>query len=244
MKDRIRRAVPLDEAAFAAVCQRIVDALAAMCAALPPLPLDRFVERAVDLRVVDAPELRNVTNVRGQTLDVLVIAEILFRPKARLLSGFATLRQRRSSWVEVHVQWNAAHTNETVELAHAPGLYEHRICSIFRHELTHARDVIREEDVTYPNAGYRYYNSPHEVRAFMAQILDEVTRPGTVREAKRRAALSRTPNRTLVEVALEKSPTWQHLSEEWIDANKKLVLKNVAATLAPYMHAYPKPPLR
>lgn len=248
--EHARRAVPLDEVAIAAVCPRVANALSEMSAKLPS-NLGPFLQRTVDLRVIDAPELRKITNVRGEALDVLVIAEILYRPRARLLSGSSTLRQRHSSWVEVRVQWNAAHSEETAELVEATGLYEPRVCGIFRHELTHAHDVIRELDVVGPGLGDEmsgprraYFNSPHEVRAFMAQVLDEVTQPGVVRLAMRRATVSRTPNLTLVEAALERSPTWQRLTEVWTGANKKYILKNVATALAPHLHAYPKPPLR
>ena len=256
MKGHARRAVPLDEDAYLALCPRVVDALAAMCAKLPPLTnlhpaaVDRFMGRVIALDNVHAPELRNIATVRGDPLDISLLAEIVFRPKAQLVLGTSTIRFHRSSWVEVRIQWNAAHTEETAELAEAPGLYEHRVCGILRHELTHAHDVVRERDVVAPvglggdPSRRAYFNSPHEVRAFMAQVLDEVTRPGVVRLAMRHAAVSRTPNLTLVEAALEHSPTWLRLADVWTDANKKHVLKNVAQALAPYTHAYPKPPLR
>ena len=103
--------------------------------------------------------------------------------------------------------------------------------SVLVHEATHVRDVIRMSDISR-KLDDEYYNSPHEVRAYMQQVAHEVLY--YVEELARRVGVGPWGVRLqgdLVEDALSTSHTWGAIKNEMSPANRNLVLKGVARAL-------------
>jgi len=107
---------------------------------------------------------------------------------------------------------------------------EDRLREVLAHELTHARDNQRENDVSQYNddAGEfdpkRYYNDPHEVRAFMRQIVEEV-------DPLFRKLIARMSERKALDLVLMRSSTWREVKPHLNQLNHNLMLKGVVRAL-------------
>ena len=126
-------------------------------------------------------------------------------------------------WIRVNLG-----SPEIEKLRDQPELFVPRFASIFLHELTHVRDVIKMVDVVQPE-DYRvaYYNSPHERRAYTRQIVEDV-----IIQARFNRDLRRAPNNeALIETALANSHHWPQVEPYLTEENKRLVLQAVYRNL-------------
>lgn len=106
------------------------------------------------------------------------------------------------------------------------GLY-----SILTHEVTHTAESMFRQDPTY----YRgpdhevdevaYVNDPGEVRAFMQQIVEEVSRG--FQKLRDYAERQGKGNRELIDLALKLSTTWKGIEKHLSASNRAKILKAV-----------------
>ena len=113
---------------------------------------------------------------------------------------------------------------EIEKLRDQPELFVPRFASIFLHELTHVRDVIKMGHVVAPEDNREaYYNSDHEVRAYGRQIVEDVIIQARFNRDVRLAPT----NEQLVERALANSQHWLQV-EPWLtDENKENIYRFV-----------------
>jgi hypothetical protein len=267
-RERARRVIPVDKALAKKLAERAAQALSEMLSEVPFEDVDTglpdreavevWAEKQRGVMTFDGLRVRSreiggygTRVVTGKaTRHVAVFVDLYYVPRAPGLLK-AWVGGETSSWIEIHVVCNIAHY-EAPELRDHPTAYEANIESKLLHEMTHARDVIRERDAVAllpPGtdderslARYRqYFNSSHEVRAYAQQIVSESLRPAVVLWAQHRAQTSRTPNATIVEEVVERSPTWQRVSRFWTERSKQRVLLAVAQALAEGGHLYERP---
>jgi hypothetical protein len=113
------------------------------------------------------------------------------------------------------------------------GLY-----SVLIHELTHVVEAAHlrgVENVEVNDEGdlrdkAKYYNSPHEVRAFMQQVVDEAVLWAS--RAFPRVQITDGSNRRFVDELLKLSPTWQRVEQSMNAANRKKILTAVYDALS------------
>ena len=97
-----------------------------------------------------------------------------------------------------------------------------KVKSIVIHEVTHALDIIdrrrRDPDLEV------YYNSPHEVKAFARQVIDEAGR--ILKGLRLKSRASKKPmlqGASLVEAVLSESPTWREVGKHLNSSNNRYV---------------------
>ncbi len=93
------------------------------------------------------------------------------------------------------------------------------------HEMTHVAEMAFVQDAPRaPGGTPEYYNSPHEVRAFMQMIVDELE--GVL---PRYAMLEkRFGSGKALSMFLNFSQTWGKVEKYWTEVNKHKVIKTVA----------------
>jgi len=97
---------------------------------------------------------------------------------------------------------------------------EREAFSVLLHEVTHLRDYSLQHE-QYESGGKDYYNDPVEVRAYMAQIVDELEpRVMTMRL-----------NAQGIETALIDSPTWAEIHDMLTPESRKTIIKGVTRAL-------------
>lgn len=113
-------------------------------------------------------------------------------------------------------------------------LFMSQLYPILLHELTHAADRYTKgvndrgdmsEDDAHNNLA-RYYNDPSEVRAYMQQVVDEVST-----HFKHWPKLQRMMGPKALPTLLNFSETWKDASPHWTDRNQRAVIKAVAQEL-------------
>lgn len=146
-------------------------------------------------------------------------------------------------WVRVNA--SSAYAKRLVE---RPSEFTRQFSTVLLHEVTHLRDYIRNQDVVNPMRGkypaddprmwnewFKYYNSPHELRAYMAQVVDDVLyfmwsplgeRTKQVAEMKRD-----NPNEWLVDEALGHAKHWKQIKGFLTTDNQAKVLRTVYRAL-------------
>lgn len=138
--------------------------------------------------------------------------------KARSGEPVVTLDVNAS--LEAAVIWKATHAKTT----------ESFIFPILLHELTHAADIygrglgMSEAEALDNDAAY--YNNPGEVRAYMQEVVEEVTQ----RRSFFPKLKARFGDRALG-MLLNMSPTWTKASPHWTRENQQKVLKAVYQAL-------------
>ena len=102
------------------------------------------------------------------------------------------------------------------------GLY-----SILIHELTHTAEVYYQKALQYKRDSdkEKYVNDPHEVRAFIQQIVDEVIRYGHKIRSHAKS------NKKLVDYVLGLSTTWGGIEADLNPRNRAKILKAVYTAL-------------
>jgi hypothetical protein len=180
------------------------------------------------------------TTVRGWSIDAITVVPVLvlyarrmgkavrFDPTVRPLIREASVvsPSHKTRQIEIEVNIGSPDAGAFVE---NPGSFLPLFESKFLHELTHARDWIRDRNVVDPREHLRsYYNSPHEVRAFLQQILAETLRQAVVQQAQRVALTSRTPNARLIDEALSHSKTWDKIHAHLNADSERRIRKTVA----------------
>jgi hypothetical protein len=96
------------------------------------------------------------------------------------------------------------------------------IYNILIHEITHLSDLLEplgKDKESIFKSGQVYYNKPSEVRAFTQQIVDEVEK-----------YMSTHPN-AHIDDALKFSVTWNRISKDLTNDNKKLISKAVYSVM-------------
>jgi hypothetical protein len=241
------RAIPLDEKALDLGTQRVLDAFSRI---LARLPLDDvwatakwFAEnrdrgtKPASRQYVPLTPFFDVPwkTVRGWPLDSIRVTPVLIHAPKNVPYRLPVIHDahmnasgRRDA--SVYVRVNVASPDIT-ELRDHPEKFFPIIRSKLLHELTHVRDYIRERDVIDPSEDLRgYFNSPHEVRAYMQQIIDDVLRVAPSLQEK--AYLSRTPNELVVEGSLSESLAWNKIERFLNATNRARILKNVVLALS------------
>lgn len=110
---------------------------------------------------------------------------------------------------------------------------EREIYSILIHEFTHARDFTTEKyegtrDLATEKTLDLYHNHPVEIRAYTQQIVDEVETyiRRYVEKDQDTWGLKDNPT-SLINAALEVSPTWQRIQPDLTQENRRIILRNV-----------------
>jgi len=173
--------------------------------------------------------------VRGTPIDSIGVTPVLIHlvkntvyQQPVIYDAYTDASGRKSA--NIYVRVNVA-VPEIAELRDHPEKFFASMQSKLLHELTHVRDFMRERDVIEPSVDMRaYFNSPHEVRAYMQQVVDDVLRIAPTLQEK--AALSRTPNEVVIEGSLSESPAWNKVERHLNAANRQRILKSVALALA------------
>ena len=170
----------------------------------------------------------DLKDVRGNEIEVRVMRLLVLREQnyGLIIDAFtqAVKRGRAANiWIRVNLG-----SPEIEKLRDQPELFVPRFASIFLHELTHVRDVIKMVDVVQPKDDrVAYYNSPHERRAYTRQIVEEV-----VIQARFNRDVRRAPNNeALIETALANSHHWLQVEPYLTEENKRLVLQAVYRNL-------------
>jgi hypothetical protein len=105
------------------------------------------------------------------------------------------------------------------------------------HELTHAaewwyhshKDLVQESAVlSDPESADRYYNSPHEVRAYMQQIVDNLR---NIAPGYRKRVMPHASPQEFVNKVLDMLPKWRQIRDHLTPQNKALILKAVYRAL-------------
>jgi hypothetical protein len=185
----------------------------------------------------DTDRRMDLRTVRGKHIDrINVIPTLVWSdPDLPIVLGAATQGAPRgvaNIWVRV----NAA-SRYAPDLRDHPGAFARQFASTLLHEVTHIRDYIRPQDVVDPDKNpsperyEQYFNSPHEVRARIAQIVYEVryyfgTAVGR-RDLENARLVRDNPNEWLMEMALGHSRTWLGAEYKLTPENREKVYRAV-----------------
>ena len=109
--------------------------------------------------------------------------------------------------------------------------FKHQLYMLLIHEMTHVAEHLyihegRPEEGT-ENRAKRYYNQPHEVRAYMQQIVDHALSMADAPTPKKRYP---KPN-DYVMFLIRTSDRWQRIEPHLSEANKHLIMKAVYQAL-------------
>jgi hypothetical protein len=109
-------------------------------------------------------------------------------------------------------------------------MLRHELRSAITHELTHLMDPKRHEfntDLpTYHKGGPEYFNAPTEVRAFMQQIIADIS---SMLDTQRH------PDVLPMEQLLMRSATWKTYNRHWTPENRRYLIRNVALAVDDYL---------
>jgi len=187
------------------------------------------------------------TDVRGQRINVPVRLkteqELSNHVRRYIVGGAVSARYSHGEkfgrkWQMV-IKLNSARTPN--EIMGDLNRVTQEVRSVVIHEATHLRDLLRlqspEDRETSQRDPDAYYNLPHEVRAFMQQVVAEV-REGLEDAAKsgarwywRARKIDKRVSSGFVMRALEQAPTWNRVRPFMTEENRRLILKAVATSL-------------
>lgn len=145
--------------------------------------LKRFVARRtapLDDRVISSGFVYWSLNVRKQEVPSRIVLAARPSSSHEMFTGGAKGTHTPTGepvvvvWVNGSIPADKIHDS----CSRFPGVVEKYIYRILIHELTHVADIVpesagREEQEVYEDLA-AYYNSPHEVRAYLQEVLDEV----------------------------------------------------------------------
>jgi len=189
-----------------------------------------------------------IRTVRGRDrIDKVMVHPVLvWDPQVPdlVLGGGTNGLNPRTGYASIWVRVNAASPSAR-DLRDHPGRFTRQFATILLHEFTHVRDYIRPQDVINPAAIHTpgryqafvdYYNSSHELRARMSQVVYEVLsvlqHDALGPDLRRHAELQRdNPNEYLVDAALARSKTWRRGESIWTPENKARILRAVYRAL-------------
>ena len=166
----------------------------------------------------------DLKDVRGNEIEVRVMRLLVLREhNYGLIVDAFTQAVKRGRAANIWIRINLG-SPEIEKLRDQPELFVPRFASIFLHELTHVRDVIKMRHVVAPEDNrLAYYNSPHEIRAYGRQIVEDVIIQARFNRDVRLAPT----NEQLVERALANSQHWLQV-EPWLtDENKEKIYRFV-----------------
>jgi hypothetical protein len=193
------------------------------------------------------PEEERTVRGRDRIERIFVHPVLVWDPENKeLVLGGGTHGLNVAGTASIWVRVNAA-SPDAVELRDHPDRFVKRFATLLLHEYAHVRDYIRPEDVIdpekhryEPGGGYdafvAYYNSSHEVRARMSQVVYEVLtvlqHDALGPKLRHYAELQRdNPNGYLVDAALARSKTWRRGEYIWTPENKARILRTVYRAL-------------
>lgn len=141
--------------------------------------------------------------------------------------GFSTRYQQPIVVVNI----NGSMPSEDLQRAAKGRQVQNQLYPVLLHEITHAVDKYSKgvgERMTPEQAQNdlgAYYNTPTEVRAYMQEVVDEISQKHWQNFQK-----AFGPSKGL-EYMLKSSPTWVEVSPHWTERNKRLVIKAVVQAL-------------
>lgn len=150
---------------------------------------------------------------------------------------------------EIHLNINGKLTPS--QLLFVLGTVEHEFYSTLIHEMTHASDILLPGTFkVQPGEGVdpsdAYYNDPNELRAWMQQVVDDVTSQGWVtlglKGSLGRNLVKKFPKtwrQEAIERALGQSSKWKQIQRHLIPASRKKILQAVYQAMEPYLDAVP-----
>ena len=147
------------------------------------LELERFVARRtapLDQRVIASDFVYQLPNVRGHDVSARIVLAARPSSSHEMFTGGAKGTHKPTGEPVVVVWVNGSIPADKIydSCSRFPGVVEKYIYRILIHELTHVADIVpesagREEQEVYEDL-VAYYNAPHEVRAYLQEVLDEV----------------------------------------------------------------------
>lgn len=195
--------------------------------------LKRFTARKtspLDDAVISSTFTYFLPNVRGEEVSCRIV--LASRPSSshELITGGAKGTHTPTGkpivivWVNGSIPADRVHDS----CARFPGVMAKYIYKVLIHELTHMADVIpesagREEQEVYEDLA-AYYNAPHEVAAYLQEVLDEVE-SHIHQFDKLRGILGSTRAAT---VTLELSRAWADIEPYLNEKNKRRFYRAVA----------------
>lgn len=227
------RPIPIDKAQAKRVVEEVVERVEEWLKGQPqdePLGYEH-----VDMGYVP-PSVR-LTDVRGRTKSIWV--QVYANPGgAKATAGGAFYGD------EIRLNLNGRYSPK--QLLGVLSSAKVEFYSILLHEMTHASDVlfkgtfeVQPEDGRNPSDDY--YNDPNELRAFMQQIVDDVTSLAWVMKGLKgglgRKMIQHPPHNWRHEVltkALSQSPSWKQIEQHLTKANRDKILAVVYRALEPY----------
>lgn len=166
------RAIPIDRSKVNALIQRIYRKLLAT-ELDPNLPLGEHKRSIVDDAIT-------ITDVLGdeQYVKVSVFSSLSRRPDFVLSGGFGHHKTKHTP--QIVVMLNGKYTLDALT---NPKVSQDQFLQVLAHEITHASDIVVPKinpiQGRIPNTSevdlLQYYNNPHEVRAHMRELYEEVS---------------------------------------------------------------------
>lgn len=228
MKRQATRPIPIDKTKIRSLAKRVTDAW------LNIVKRDRgnsdpvYYMRGAD-HIMNPPMVEKymTKDVKGALVRTPIYITSEFDPKFNstrfyVYGGFVRSwgYGRQNTFKEsVTIQFNSARTADEIFENKDRVLKE--VYSVLIHEITHLRDILYKHE-SYHDDPKKYHNAPHELRAFMQQIADEVIdffpSDGWV-------------TRRSFEAALDQSPTWDRIKRELNPQNRKLMFKGIYRAL-------------
>jgi hypothetical protein len=206
---------------------------------------DRFRVSGADkhfFRVGGGSKSLSLENVRGEKVDVPVWV-FLHYPRSStpgieyIPGGF--VRSKSSGKYKIPVQLgirvDARLSPDRYLGRHAREQITKEVYSVLIHEMTHLRDLMKSspanQGLSEGEGRREYVNRPHEVRAFMQQVIDEVLEQQE-QIAKETEGWGLDTSWDWIESRLAQSFSWNDVKKDLDAKNKKLVLKAVARAVA------------
>jgi hypothetical protein len=230
---RAVRPIPVDKEAVRAKATKLSEKLLKQLEAAPP-------DRPVRERQVWVQDSMPVRSVQGEDLDAIVVVRAgpAGGPGPYIDSGGFGWHQPTGRPVVI-VSLNGHYTPKDLarSLRGSPELIQDMIYTTLLHEATHASDVRRQSGYQVSGAGEqyttddldRYYNDPHEVRAFMQQVVDETERAFGDRQE---TVLEKFGESRGLKMILGASDTWREINEHLHEDNRRKMIKAVHRALS------------
>ena len=221
------RAIPLDKSSLRRLVKELTrKLLQAFTRAKPDQPIRN--------KSVWAEADYETRSVKGEPLNIMVVVRAGkdTRPGPYVDSG--GFGKHRNGRPVVILSLNGSYTAaEYLKSLQSPELIEGMLYNILIHEVTHAVDIQDKSTYEVGTAGgtfstpdlKRYYNDPKEVRAFMQQVVDEVTNGSLIKHIEK--LTERFGQNKAVSMLLKNSETWNEAQKYWTPSNRNRVMKSV-----------------
>lgn len=222
------RPIPVDKQAIREMAERLsAKLLEQLEEASPDLPVRErqvWVQDQMPVRAADGEERDAIVVVRGGPGG---------QPGPYVDAGGFGWHQSGRPVVIVSLNGNYTPAELSWSLRGSPQLIQDMMYTTLLHEVTHAADVHRDkpgytlgkasEQYTTEDLD-RYYNDPHEVRAFMQQVVDEVEETFGYRQDD---VLDKFGESRGLKMMLNNSATWREVKPHLNEDSKRKVLRAV-----------------